>query len=84
MTTKLDKLLQQRERIKAEITKEKRKQANQKRKEDTRRKILIGAVVLTEMEKDTQLKQKVDNLLSSNLTRDVDRILFELNPIGKK
>lgn len=84
MTTKLKKLEQQQERIKLEISKEKKKGLNQQRKRDTRRKILIGAIVLEEMKKDSSLKTKFDNLLESKLTRDNDRILFELEPLLKK
>jgi len=78
MTTKLDKLIQQQEKLKAAIAKEKKKTLNQKRKEDTRKKILIGAVIVSEMTKDPQLEERVNQLLSDSLVRDDDRRLFDL------
>lgn len=50
------------------------------RKEDTRRKILVGAIILAKVEhgeiSGTQLRQ----WLSESLTRPDDRALFELPP----
>jgi len=84
MTTKLKKLEQQQARIKLQIAKEKKKGQTQQRKQDTRRKILIGAIALEEMKKDAKLKSQIDKLLESNLTRSNDRELFDLLPIEDK
>jgi len=84
MTTKLKKLEQQQARIKLQIAKEKKKGQVQNRKQDTRRKILVGAVALEEMKKDVKLKSQIDKLLELNLTRSNDRELFDLLPIKEK
>lgn len=49
-----------------------------KRAEDTRRKILAGALVLELMEQDEQTKQRFLNRLDKYLTRADDRALFGL------
>jgi len=84
MSTKLEKLKQQQEKIKAQIQKEEAKKKIQNRKFDTRRKILIGAVVMERMKKDRALSEKVKKILTESLTRDNDRKLFELPPIKKE
>jgi hypothetical protein len=48
----------------------------QMRKQDTRRKILTGASILARMETDSGLRQRVAEILHSNLTRPDDRELF--------
>jgi hypothetical protein len=51
------------------------------RREELRRKILVGAVVLAKVE-DGSLEEKVlQGWLEPALTRDEDRMLFELGPI---
>jgi hypothetical protein len=54
--------------------------SNRARKEDTRRKILIGATVLARI--DAHLLEPADlkAWLSDHLTREDDRALFELPP----
>lgn len=58
-----------RERVAAEKT---------KRMLDTRRKILIGACMLTETESDPDAKGRLDTVLDRRLTRPDDRALFNL------
>lgn len=82
--SQLEKLLKQQEALKKKIAAEKQKAKSQERKSDTRRKILIGAVITEEMKKDSQLADKVKNLLSASLVRENDRKLFELPLIEKK
>lgn len=76
--SKLDKLLQQQEKIKLQILKEKQKSTNQKRKDDTRRKVLIGTAILAEMKTDIELDERVQKLLADSLVHDRDRELFGL------
>ena len=45
---------------------------------DTRRKILVGAMVLQEAERDQQLHANIQARLNAYLTRDDDRALFGL------
>jgi large subunit ribosomal protein L7/L12 len=45
---------------------------------DTRRKILVGAMVLQDAERDTQIHENIQARLNTYLTRDDDRALFGL------
>lgn len=51
------------------------------RANDTRRKILAGALLLDMMEKDEAIKQQFMERLDSYLTRQDDRALFKLPEI---
>lgn len=52
-----------------------------RRSNDTRRKILAGALVLDMMEKDEATKQRFLDRLDKYLKRADDRALFGLNPL---
>jgi hypothetical protein len=54
-----------------------------KRKADTRRKILIGAVVMQEMEKRQEFYLWVEGLLKERLKHPRDRALFGLQDLGE-
>ena len=56
---------------------EKKKITEQKRKDDTRRKILLGYLALKQMENEEK-KTKIVADLKENLTEDRDKILFGL------
>ena len=71
MTTKL-------EQLQLQIQKEQQKESARKRKEDTRRKILLGAMVLERMDRESEYREQVINKLDSYLTKERDRELFEL------
>jgi hypothetical protein len=60
--------------------KEKYQQSKAERAADTRRKILLGAVVLGRVARSEWTKEQLDNL-AQELTRDDDRALFGLPPI---
>ncbi len=57
--------------------------ADQKRKrtEDTRKKVLVGAVVLARVERGEWPADKFQDMMNNALTRDDDRGLFGLKPI---
>ena len=78
MTKKLEKLLEQREKINARIQKARTRETAQKRKEDTRRKILLGALVIEMMDKGELDDGVIMKRLEGFLTRDIDRKLFDL------
>ena len=78
MNKRLENLLKKREQLNAQIMKIRTKEANQRRKEDTRRKILLGALLMEMMEKGELEPNKIRKRLSSFLTRDIDRKLFDL------
>ena len=75
-STTLKSLRAQQARVQAQL---KRKQALEHlrtRKRDTRRKILVGALVLEWMERDDALAARVYAELSNFLTRRIDRSMF--------
>ena len=73
---RLAKLNQQQEKIRKQIALEKKRLSGQSRKDDTRRKILIGSVLQKSAKKDTALEGTINTLLRSELTRNDDRALF--------
>ena len=82
MTKKLEKLLQKREQLNAEIQKARARDTAQKRKEDTRRKILLGALMIEMMDKGELDDGVIMKRLEGFLTRDIDRKLFDLTLKG--
>ncbi len=78
MSKKLEKLLEKREQLNAEIQKARARETAQKRKEDTRRKILLGALVIEMMDKGELDDGVIMKRLEGFLTRDIDRKLFDL------
>jgi len=50
-------------------------------KDDTRRKILIGATVLARIERHELDHEELQAWLGAHLTRDDDRALFDLPPV---
>lgn len=71
---KLNQLKAQKQAIEA---REKKKATEQQRKDDTRRKILLGSLMLKKME-DEANKEKILADLNEYLTEDRDRKLFNL------
>lgn len=57
----------------AEATNRLQRQKTSKRTKDTRRKIIVGAVMITEAFKDPRLATYLADVLEAKLTRDVDR-----------
>jgi len=80
VTKRLDELLKKREQLKAQIQQVRAKEAAQKRKEDTRKKILLGALMMEMMERGELDKGKMRKRLDGFLTREGDRRLFDLPP----
>lgn len=73
------KIAKQKERLKqlnaqkqAVLNREKKRQSEQQRKEDTRRKILLGSYLLKKMENEAN-KEKILADLNEYLTEDRDR-----------
>ena len=73
---KLAQLRVQKQRIEA---RQRAKEQAFSRKQDTRRKILAGSLLLDLMERDQDLRKQMLGKLSSFLTRDDDRALFGLS-----
>ncbi|ENX50698.1 MULTISPECIES: hypothetical protein [Acinetobacter] len=79
-----EKIAKQEERLKqlkvqkqATIAREKAKQKEQDRKDDTRRKILLGSYLLKKMENEEN-KEKILAEMNEYLTQERDRKLFNL------
>ena len=72
-----ERLKQLKAQKQAVLAREKKKLSDQQRKEDTRRKILLGSYLLKKMENE-QNKEKILAELNEYLTEDRDRKLFEL------
>jgi large subunit ribosomal protein L7/L12 len=83
--SRLDELEKKKERLLAQIKREKAKVSNEEKKADTRRKILLGAYLLHLIEKDENLsnhtKQNLGAFLLNNKVRKATKVknleLFE-------
>ena len=72
-----ERLKQLKEQKKAVIARENKKISDQQRKDETRRKILLGSYLIKKMENE-QDKEKILAELNEYLTEDRDRKLFNL------
>ena len=75
----LEKLKQLKAQKQAIEARERAKQKEQDRKDDTRRKILLGSYLIKKMESNEANKQKILADLNEYLTEDRDRKLFGLS-----
>lgn len=64
--------------------KKRAKERSINREQDTRRKILVGAVYLGLAEQDDKAKKELKERMSNALVRDDDRALFNLPPLPKQ
>jgi hypothetical protein len=78
----LEKLLAKRDEMNAKIRRVLGRDRTRKRRQDTRRKIIAGALVLAE--EDPAIKAWLTRTLDKLLTRDDDRVLFDLAPLPAK
>ncbi|ELW78757.1 hypothetical protein ACINWC743_A0227 [Acinetobacter sp. WC-743] len=77
--TQLEKLKQLKARKQAIEAREKSKKKEQERKDDTRRKILLGSYLIKKMQANEANKEKILAELDEYLTEERDRKLFDLN-----
>ena len=78
MASKADKIRQQMAQLAEQLKQARAAEEKQKRKDDTRRKILVGSTVLTLVEQGRMLKGDLfRKMLDEHLTREADRKLFE-------
>jgi hypothetical protein len=77
---RLETLKEKRSQIDAELTRLESKMKTESRKRDTRRKILVGAVILQEMDGRPDFEEYVTALLQDRLIKPRDRALFNLAP----
>ena len=78
--TKLDQLKARKQKMDAL---HKAKATSLERRQDTRRKVLAGAMLMDLMDKDAELKKQMLGKLSTFLTRPDDRVLFGLRSAGE-
>ena len=81
--TKLEKITKQIEALQAKANAEKNREREKSRKEETRKKILIGAMVIDGMSKNQDYQSKMLKNLDKYLTAERDRKLFNLTPTNK-
>jgi hypothetical protein len=77
----LDRLKEQRNALNAKIQSAEARSRVSERKQDTRRKILIGAYYLEQAQRDSPKWAELQQIMTRYLTRDSDRRLFELPPL---
>ena len=78
--SKIEELQKKRAKIDSEIKIAKGKANEQKRKNETRKKILIGAMIMNRMKENEIEDRKIKAALDTNLKKDSDRALFDLPP----
>ena len=74
----LEKLKQLKAQKQAIEARERSKQKEQERKDDTRRKILLGSYLIKKMQSNEANKEKILMELNEYLTENRDRQLFDL------
>ena len=86
MKDKKDRIIEleeQRARINAQIQRVKAREQKRTSRDDTRRKVLVGALILGRVESDLMSNEQLMADLDPFLTRDNDRALFGLLPLPK-
>lgn len=76
--SRLDSLKKQQEQLKAKIQALEAAESSRERKRETRRKILVGAYYVDKMRAENKFDEIV-SLMDGYLTRDSDRVLFNLS-----
>lgn len=80
---RIDKLKERISQLTGQLQQEQAKERADQRKIDTRKKILLGAMVMNRMEQGFFAKETIREWMDSYLTRDHDRALFDLPPLTK-
>jgi len=78
----LAKLLERKAKLDARIQAIRSRESAQARKDDARRKVLVGALVLKAIELNPNQKLWVEALLDNSLKRDDERKLFNMPPLA--
>ena len=74
----LEALTKKQDQLAARIQKKKAEVTARNRRQDTRRKIIAGALALEHMERDGAFRETLQRLLAENVSRPEDRKLFDL------
>ncbi|MGF1489399.1 MAG: mobilization protein [Prochloraceae cyanobacterium] len=81
---RIKQLEEKKQQINARIQKLKAQESEKKRKQETRRKILLGSWVLNKIEFGDWSKEDIWNEMDKYLTKEVDRKLFDLPNLDKE
>lgn len=81
--TRLESFKKQQDQLKAKIQALEASEFSRERKRETRRKILVGAYYLDKMRAENRFDELV-GLMDAYLSRDTDRVLFNLSPKAKE
>jgi len=81
---RLQKLEAKKQQIDAQIDKLKALNSEERRKKETRQKILLGAWILNQIETGEMVKEEVMAKMDKYLTKNIDRKVFDLPPLEKK
>lgn len=81
---RIEKLLAKKQAIDAQLKDARARDRTQKRKDDTRRKIITGGLALrhAEMHPDSEFTKTMLKLIQEHVTTDKDRALFDLDSLG--
>lgn len=74
--SQLEKLTKKKKQIEAQIAKLKTQEKKKERKEDTRRKIILGGFLMAQIEKDEEAK-RIFKACVNSLTKEHDKKLFQ-------
>ena len=77
---RLESLTAKRDQLNAQIQAIRAREQAQKRKDDTRRKVLIGSVFLKMIKAGEMKQEQLDRILDKHLEKERDRSLFGLAP----
>lgn len=77
---RIEKLAEKRRQLAFEIDRMRAAEAAEERRRDARRKILVGSMVLAQVERGEWPQERLLAALDRHLTRSHDRALFELAP----
>lgn len=78
-----ERLKQQKAKAEAQIARLQAAKTKKSRADETRKKILLGALILKKFENDAELEKTTKIELDSFLVRDDDRALFGLEPLQR-
>jgi len=83
---RIDKLVKKKAQIEAQLQAARARDKAQKRKDDTRRKIIAGALALEHAEKNPngEFSRTILGLIQTYVTADKERALFDLDPLPPK
>lgn len=83
--SKVDRLREERDKLNSQIRQMEAQELNRKRRDDTRRKVLIGAAIMARVnnQKNDWSEDRLLAMMDNFLTRPKERDLFGLEPLSK-